>query len=45
VNQEIILSPSDYRVLGRAAWQAGLIPVHAEAFLTRALVSGPGKLP
>jgi hypothetical protein len=45
VNQEIILSPTDYRVLGRAAWQAHVIPMRGEAFLAQAFVSGPGKLP
>lgn len=45
VNEEIILSPTDYRVLGRADWQAHVITMQGEAFLAQALVSGPGKLP
>jgi hypothetical protein len=45
VNEEIILSPTDYRVLARVEWQAGVIPLHEEMFLAQALVSGPGKLP
>ena len=45
VNQEIVLSPTSYRVLGRAGWQADVIPMHGEAFLAQAFVSGPGKLP
>jgi hypothetical protein len=45
VNDELILSPTDYRVLAQASWQAGVIPLHEEMFLAQALVSGPGKLP
>jgi hypothetical protein len=45
VNEEIILSPADYRVLARADWQAGVIPMQEEMFLAQALVSGSGKLP
>jgi hypothetical protein len=46
MNQEIILRPSDYRMLGDSVWLTGGPGVlHAEAVIAQAFVSGSGKLP
>jgi hypothetical protein len=51
-NQELILSTTDYRILGDADWASGGTPanpttrnIREEAYLSRAFVSGPGVLP
>jgi hypothetical protein len=52
INQELILSTTDYHVLGDAAWASGGTPanptkmlIREEAYLGEAFVSGPGVLP
>jgi hypothetical protein len=54
-NQELILSTTDYHILGDATWASGGTPANPtavagslsreQAYLSRAFVSGPGVLP